>query len=65
MVADRNPEWLAVHPEFANQLTGSRWFFWSCYAWGALSLALLFAFQIGAWPQSFRDSRQGPKSGSP
>ena len=28
-----NPDWLAVHPEFASQLTGSRWFLWSCYVW--------------------------------
>jgi len=52
MVADRNPDWLDVHPEFASRLTGSRWFVWSCYVWGAMSLAALLALQIGAWPQA-------------
>ena len=37
-VADRNPGWLNLHPEVAKQLTGSGWFVWVYYAWGALSL---------------------------
>lgn len=56
MVADRNPDWLAAHPEFARQLTGSRWFLWSCYAWGVLSLAVLLALQVGAWPRALSPS---------
>ncbi|MDB5350267.1 MAG: hypothetical protein JWN86_1514 [Planctomycetota bacterium] len=62
MVADRNPDWLAAHPEFARQLIGSRWFLWSCYAWGALSLVVLLAFQIGVWPRAISlAALQAPK----
>jgi hypothetical protein len=47
---------LDAHPQFARQLTGSRWFLWSCYAWGALSLAVLLAFQMGLWPRALSPS---------
>jgi hypothetical protein len=53
VVADRNPEWLAQHPDVAATLTSSRWFLWSCMAWGALSAAVLLSFQLGAWPQAW------------
>ena len=59
MVADRNEEWLMANRERAGTLlrdrwlVGSSWFLWSCHAWGAFSLAVLLACQLGAWPQSW------------
>ena len=59
MVADRNDEWLTVNQERAHillpgrWLVGSRWFQWSCYAWGSVSLAILLAIQVDAWPPQF------------
>jgi hypothetical protein len=56
MVADRNEDWLAANGESVATLlrgrwmVGSTWFLWSCYGWGAVSLAVLLARQIGAWP---------------
>jgi hypothetical protein len=56
MVADRNEDWLTANRDRAASLlrdrwlVGSSWFRWSCYAWGAISLAVLLARQIGAWP---------------
>ncbi|HEU4694917.1 MAG TPA: hypothetical protein VFS23_41410 [Vicinamibacterales bacterium] len=56
MVADRNEGWLAENGERAAALlrgrwmVGSAWFRWACYAWGAISLAVLLARQLGAWP---------------
>jgi hypothetical protein len=59
MVADRNEEWLTANREWTTTLlrgrwlVGSSWFLWSCHAWGAISLAILLACQLGAWPQSW------------
>jgi hypothetical protein len=56
-VADRNEEWLTANRDRARTLLGSRWlvrsrwFLWSCYAWGTVSLAVLLAIQVGVWPQ--------------
>jgi hypothetical protein len=33
-------------------MVGSTWFRWACYAWGAISLAVLLAWQVGVWPES-------------
>jgi hypothetical protein len=58
MVADRNEEWLAADGERAAALlrgrwmVGSTWFRWACYAWSAISLAVLLAWQMGIWPAS-------------
>jgi hypothetical protein len=58
MVADRNEGWLAANNERAAALlrgrwmVGSAWFRWACFAWGAISLAVLLARQLGAWPAS-------------
>jgi hypothetical protein len=49
-VADRNPEWLAAHPEVAAKLTEGSWFRWAYYGWGIASLAVLLAVQIGVIP---------------
>ena len=48
-VADRNPQWLRDHPDVAAKLSGSQ-VRWLCHAWGLVSLAALFAFQVGLWP---------------
>ncbi len=59
MVTDRNADWLAANHERAATLlrgrwmVGSTWFLWSCYAWGALSVALF------CWRPS---SARGPSS---
>jgi hypothetical protein len=57
MVADRNEDWLTANRERARTLlgsrwlVGSRWFRWSCYAWGAISLAVLLAVLVNLRPQ--------------
>lgn len=51
MVADRNPEWFAGHPEVERRLADNRWFRVSCRLWGGLSLAALVALQVGGWPR--------------
>jgi hypothetical protein len=55
-VADRNPEWLAGHPDIEQRLANARWFTRSCRLWGASSLVVLVAFQSGFWPRSWRGS---------
>jgi hypothetical protein len=52
VVAARNPDWLSGHPDVERRLTGTRWFRRSCLIWSALSIATLFAAQVGAWPLS-------------
>jgi hypothetical protein len=55
--ADRNEAWLTANRKQVTALlhgrwiVGSAWFRWSCYVWGALSLAVLLAVQVDAWPQ--------------
>jgi hypothetical protein len=62
MAGDRNQDWLAANREHARTLlssrwlVGSRWFRWSCYAWGAVSLSILLAIQIDVWPQFLASS---------
>jgi hypothetical protein len=54
-VAGRNPEWAAQHPAAARQLAPGRWFRWSCWLWGAASIAAVLALATGpgpAWPAS-------------
>ena len=51
VIADRNPGWLAHHPESERRLAESRWFRWSCLLWGTVSLLALLAFQAGVWPE--------------
>jgi hypothetical protein len=58
-VADRNADWLRSHPGLAEKLNSRRWSLWSCYGLGFLSLAVLFAFHIGLWPQSDALSEPG------
>ena len=50
-VADRNPGWLSSHSERAKRLSGGL-FLWAYYVWGLLSLAVLWSFQVGIWPQT-------------
>lgn len=58
MIGDRNADWLAGNRELAASLLGGRWlvgsswFLSSCYAWGAVSLVVLFTAQLGVWPLS-------------
>ncbi len=65
MVADRNEGWLAENGERAAALlrgrwmVGSAWFRWACYAWGAISLAVLLARQLGAWPATIAPPTAG------
>ena len=51
LLADRNADWPAAHPEAAKALTANRWFLWSM-AWGLVSLGVLTAFQFGLWPDA-------------
>ena len=60
-IADRNPGWLAGHPESERRLVESRWFRWSCLLWGSVSLLTLLAFQFDVWPQQLAFLRAAPK----
>jgi hypothetical protein len=51
VIADRNPGWAADQLSNERGFATSRWFRWACLFWGATSLVLLLALQIGAWPQ--------------
>ena len=61
LIADRNPGWLADHPESERRLVDSRWFRWSCLLWGSISLLTLLAFQFDVWPQQLAFLRAEPK----
>jgi hypothetical protein len=52
MLEDRNPEWVAAHPEVAARLTRNRWYVWCSWALGAVSIAVLVAAQTDAWPRA-------------
>ena len=51
LVTDRNPDWLAAHPGAVR--TDHRLFQWSCFALGALSLAVLIWAMLEARPQQW------------
>lgn len=58
LLADRNPEWTAAHPDVIARLSDDRWFRRTCRAWGSLSLVVLLGLQLEAWtPGAFA----GPK----
>lgn len=61
VIADRNPAWLADHPESERRLIESRWFRWSCLLWGSASLLTLLVFQLDAWPQQLAFLRATPR----
>jgi hypothetical protein len=61
VIADRNPGWLADHPESERRLAENRWFRWSCVLWGSVSLLTLLAFQVDAWPPQLAFLRVTPK----
>ncbi|HZL95530.1 MAG TPA: hypothetical protein VFB99_17875 [Vicinamibacterales bacterium] len=61
LVEDRNPGWLADHPESERRLVESRWFRWSCLLWGSVSLLTLLALQFDVWPQQLAFPRAAPK----
>jgi hypothetical protein len=48
-LAERNAAWVGANPEVIRRLSESRWFARSCYALGALNLALLLALKLGPW----------------
>ena len=50
IVEDRNPEWVAAHPEVVDRLAGSRWYLRCSYGLGALSIAILISAQTDLWP---------------
>jgi hypothetical protein len=52
VIASRNPDWLAAHPDAARRLTRGVWFQRLCYVLGTLSVALLVAAQAGIWPEA-------------
>ena len=58
-VTDRNPEWLAAHPEVASKLTDGRWYRWVYYGWGTVSLAVLLGFQMDVMPPPFGSHAPG------
>jgi hypothetical protein len=61
LIADRNPGWLADHPESEWRLVESRWFRWSCLMWGSVSLLALLAFQFDVWPEQLASLRAAPQ----
>ena len=60
-VADRNPEWLAAHPDVAAKLTDGRAFRLAYHAWGTVSLALLLSFQMDALAPMFGSRAPGTR----
>lgn len=46
MLADRNPEWLERNPGVVARLERSRWFLNACYAWAAVSVAVLLGVTL-------------------
>jgi hypothetical protein len=45
-LVERNPDWFAQHPEVAARLERSRWFMITCYAWAAVSIAVLLGVTL-------------------
>src|SRR5688572_7905142 len=52
LIADRNPEWLAAHPQVSGGMTQSRGLRLVSYALGTLSIGALVAAKTGVWPAS-------------
>ena len=46
MLADRNPEWLERNPDVVARLERSRWVLNACYAWAAVSIAVLLGVTL-------------------
>jgi len=61
LIADRNPGWLADHPESERRLVARHWFRWSCLLWGSVSLLTLLAFQLDVRPQQLAFLPAAPK----
>jgi hypothetical protein len=49
LLADRNAEWVAAHPDTVRRIAASRWRLWLSYGLGAISLAVLASYQLGLW----------------
>ena len=60
-IVDRDPGWPAAHPEVMRSLARSRWFVSACYAWAALSIALLLALRLGVDLSMFSTARAAPE----
>jgi len=52
-IADRNPEWFATHRDVVERLESSRWFLHACYAWAAVSIAVLLGATLDLIPPPF------------
>jgi len=50
MITDRNPDWLAAHPEVTAYLENSTGFVKIWYAWATISVAFLLAVRLGWRP---------------
>ncbi len=61
VLADRNPDWVATHPDAVKKLVEGRWFRWSCWLWGLVSLVGLSVFQLDLWPRSVPPPVTTPK----
>ncbi|GEM_PF-1329747 len=48
-LVDRNPQWVAAHPEAVQAMAHARWRIWLSWALGAASLAVLASYQLGLW----------------
>jgi hypothetical protein len=49
-IVDRNPDWLATHPEMSRYLSVSTGFLRVWYAWAAISIVILLAVLLGWRP---------------
>ena len=49
LLADRNAEWVAAHPDIVRRIAASRWRLWLSYGLGTISLGLLASYQFGLW----------------
>jgi hypothetical protein len=50
VLAQRNADWLASHPEAPTRFSGSRAYLWTSYLCGAAWLVVLTVYQTGALP---------------
>jgi uncharacterized protein (TIGR03435 family) len=46
---DRNPEWVAAHPDVIAKVSDSPWFRRICRTWSVISVTVLLALQLELW----------------
>lgn len=49
LLLDRNPEWVAAHPQEVARFADGRWFIRICRGWAAFGVLVLLALQLDLW----------------